>query len=297
MFERILLPLDGSGDWEFLLPHLDRLALAPESEVTVVEAVPFLETLLELPKSLGGMEVGPSGDMDVAERYVGAVAGLLRSRGIIAREVTQVGADAETIASVARHLKATLVTLVAREPTGFLRRPTRSPAEQALEACTTPMYVIPASGEEGGMQPPVAYGRVVVPLDGTAASLEVIPAAAHFCRRFAAPMLFVHVVRSETEVWQARDVFHDALRRAEREGIPAEALLQKGEPAEAILGTCDELRGSMIAMRTRMTEMDRSGPLGSVMVQVLRAARVPMLIVRRRSDASLQGKAGARDPD
>jgi nucleotide-binding universal stress UspA family protein len=236
--------------------------------------------------------------MDVAERYVGAVAGLLRSRGIIAREVTQVGADADTIASVARHLKATLVTLVAREPTGFLRRPIRSPTEQALEACATPMYVIPApaSGEEGGMQPPVAYGRVLVPLDGTAASLEVIPAAAPFCRRFAAPMLFVHVVRSETEVWQSRDVFHDALRRAEREDIPAETLLQKGEPAEAILRTCDELRGSLIAMRTRMTEMDRLGPLGSVTVQVLRAARVPMLIVRRRSDVPRLGKAGGPEP-
>jgi nucleotide-binding universal stress UspA family protein len=156
------------------------------------------------------------------------------------------------------------------------------------------MYVIPApaSEEEAGMQPPVAYGRVLVPLDGTAASLEVIPAAAQFCRRFAAPMLFVHVVRSETEVWQSRDVFHDALRRAEGEDVPAETLLQKGEPAEAILRTCDELRGSLIAMRTRMTEMDRSGPLGSVTVQVLRAARVPMLIVRRRSDSSRQEKGG-----
>ena len=286
MFERIVLPLDGSGDWEFLLPHLERLAVPPESEVTVVEAVPFLETLLELPKSLGGMDVGSSGDMDVAERYVGAVAGLLRSRGILAREVTQVGADADTIARVARRLKATLVTLVAREPTGFLRRPNRSPVEQALEACSTPMYVIPVPASEvGAIQPPVAYGRVLVPLDGTAASLEVIPAAAHFCRRFAAPMLFVHVVRSETEVWQARDVFHDALRRAEREAVPAETLLQKGEPAEAILRTCAELRGSMIAMRTRITELDRSGPLGSVTVEVLRAAQVPMLIVRRRSDA------------
>jgi nucleotide-binding universal stress UspA family protein len=286
MFERILLPLDGSGDWEALLPHLERLAAPPNSEVIVLEAVPFLGTLLEMPKSLGGLELGHSGDVNVAERYVSAVAGVLRSRGIVAHGLTEVGSASATIAKVARHLKATLVALAIQERHGLLRSFGRTPAEQALAACPTPMYVIPARPAKRETPPPAPYARIVVPLDGSEGSLDVIPAAAAFSRRFSAPLLFVHVVPDKPKAASSSGVFPPALRRAEHEEVAAETLLGSGDPASEILRICSELGGSLIAMRTHLTAAEAGGPLGSVTVHVLRAARVPMLIVHRQSETA-----------
>lgn len=279
MSERILLPLDGSGDWETLIPHLDRLANEAGSEIIVLEAVPFLETLFEMPKSLGNFGGWP-GDLDIAARYVDSVVQLLRARGLMARGLTQVGSHEQIIATVARRLKATLVVLAVREPSGFLAGLGRTPAERALAACPVPMYIVPATVSGPGSPP--AYGRVVVPLDGTPASLDVIPAAAPFCRRFTAPMLFLHVVPTERDAWEARGAFGPALRAAEREKIPAETLLGKGEPAPEILRQCATLGGSMIAMRTHLAVGETGRNIGSVTVRVLRSATVPMLIVHRR---------------
>jgi nucleotide-binding universal stress UspA family protein len=285
MSERILLPLDGSGDWEILIPHLDRLAADPGSEVVVLEAVPFLETLFAMPKSMG------PGDLDVADRYVDSVAKLLVSRGISARGLTQVGSHEQIITNVARRLKATLVILPVREPSGFLAGLERTPAERALAACSVPMYVVPATAARNGA--PATYGRVVVPLDGTPASLDVIPAAAPFCRRFSAPMLFLHVLPSERDAWDARGVFQAALRAAEREAVPAETLLGKGEPADEILRQCASLGGSMIAMRTHLASGETGRNIGSVTVRVLRSAAVPMLIVHRRPGAAARKRSAS----
>jgi nucleotide-binding universal stress UspA family protein len=284
MFERILLPLDGSGDWESLLPHLERLAASPGCEVLVLEAVPFLGTLFEMPKSLGGIDVGHCGDVDHAEKYVDSVAGRLRTRGIAARGLTEVGPHVRTIAAVARRMEATMVALAVREPAVTFMGLRRSAAERALSACSVPMYVVPTPSSEAQPAPPTTYGRIVVPLDGTPSSLDVIPAAAPFCRRFSAPLLFVHVVPSGEKAWQDRGVFQPALERAEQEGVPAETLLGKGDPTAEILRLCAGLGGSMIAMRTHLAAGETGHGIGSVTVRVLRAARVPLLIVRRRPE-------------
>jgi len=95
-------------------------------------------------------------------------------------------------------------------------------------------------------------------------------------------MLFLHVLPSERDAWDARGVFQAALRAAEREKVPAETLLGKGDPADEILRQCASLGGSMIAMRTHLVSGETGRNIGSVTVRVLRSAAVPMLIVHRR---------------
>jgi nucleotide-binding universal stress UspA family protein len=286
MFERILLPLDGSEDWEPILPHLERLAAPPDSEVYVVEAVPFLETLLEMPKALGGAELAGAGDLDTVERHVAATVAMLRSRGIVARGFTQIGSTSHAVARTVRRLRVTLIAIAVQVPKMVLGTRRRSAAERALIASAAPMYVVPSRPSAPLSPTPQPFGTIVVPLDGTGGSLDVIPAAAAFARRLSAPLLFVHVVPADSEAWEARSIFQAALRRAEREGIPAETRLVEGEPASGILACCSEVKASMIAMRTHLTEQDPPGNLGSVTVQVLRAATVPMLVVRRKAEMS-----------
>jgi nucleotide-binding universal stress UspA family protein len=235
-----------------------------------------------MPVELAGKEFGKSGDTDFAEKYVAAVVGLLKSRGIRCRGLTQIGSEVATIASVARRQRASLIALAVRERRGFPHTLFRTVAEQVLRASPTPIYAVPARTTESEAPPPAPGGAVLVPIDGTGLSLQVIPSAANFCRRFSARLRFVHIVPRGADDAAARRALATALDRARREGADADSHVAEGEPAEEILRLCDGSI-SMIAMRTRLATGESHGPLGSVTLGVLRAAKVPMLIVRRAS--------------
>jgi nucleotide-binding universal stress UspA family protein len=281
VFERILLPLDGSADWVSLIPHLETISRRGNSEIIVLEAVSFLETLIEMPLELGGRDLGPSGDIYFAERYVAATVDLLRSKGLKVRGLTQIGSEAAAIASVARRQRATLIALAVRERGGFPHTLARTVAEQVLRAAPTPVYAVPARTTEPEAPPPTPEGVVLVPIDGTGLSLQVLPAAAEFCRRFSSRLLLAHIVPRGADESAACRVFEDALERISHEGVQAETYVGRGDPATEILRLCDTTPVTTIAMRTRLATGEVHGPLGSVTVRILRAAQVPMLIVRR----------------
>jgi len=234
-----------------------------------------------MPNALSPISLGEGGDTGFAEKYVAAVAGLLRSRGLRARELVQIGRPAATVASVARRQKATLIVLAVRERSGFPRSLFRTLAEHILLVSPIPVYAVPATTTEMGVDPPRPSGTIMVPVDGSGLSLQSIPAAAAFCRRLRGRLLFIHVRTPGSDEHSVERVFKAALRQSHREGIPAETLLRRGNPASEILDACTEQGGAMIAMRTRLRGTQPSGLLGSVTLQILRSARVPVLIVRR----------------
>jgi nucleotide-binding universal stress UspA family protein len=280
-----------------LVPHLGILSDRAESEVIVLEAVSFLETLIEMPVSLAGKEFGKSGDTDFAEKYVAGVVELLKSRGIRSRGLTQIGSEVATIASVARRQRASLIALAVRERSGFPQTLFRTLAEQVLRASPTPIYAVPARTTEPEAPPPAPGGTVLVPIDGTGLSLQVIPPVADFCRRFSARLRFVHIVPRGADDAAARRALATALERARREGADADSQVVEGDPAEEILRLCEDRSVSMIAMRTRLAMGEANGPLGSVTLRVLRAAKVPMLIVRRppRSSPAPAHRSASRE--
>ena len=121
----------------------------------------------------------------------------------------------------------------------------------------------------------------MIPVDGSEDSLQSIPAAAKFCRRLSGRLVFVHVRNPGAPESEARDVLDAARRRSQEEGLPTESILRDGDPATEILGVSKERQAALIAMRTRLSLHETRGPLGSVTVRVLRAARFPTLIVRK----------------
>jgi nucleotide-binding universal stress UspA family protein len=278
MFSRILLPLDGSRDWEALVPHLVVLAHDRDCEVLVLEAVPFTSTLFEMPKALSIPE--DASDTEFAERTVASVAAELRARGLRTRELVQIGTPTATISGVARRQNATLIVLAVRERAGFPGSLFQTLTEHVLRTSPTPIYAVPAVHEEA-VEPPGVAGDVVIPIDGSGLSLQSVPVGAEFCRRLSGKLVFVHVLAPDSSRKRAQEALDTARRRSDQEGIPSEAVLREGDPATEILNTSLEHRAALIAMRTRLSRNEAHGSLGSVTVRVLRAARVPMLIVRK----------------
>jgi len=276
VFSRILLPLDGSSDWESLVPHLQVLSRGADSEILVLEAVPFTETFFEMPLAFSATHFGVGSDTEVAEKYVASVAELLRDLGLRAREWVQIGAPTDTIAGVARRQKSTLIALAIRQHRGFLRRLFRNLAESIVRASPTPLYAIPA-----GLESIPSTPDILIPADDRGLFLGAIPAAAEFGRRGSGKLVFLHVQTPTSDPERARRSMREAVRRAEQEGVPAESIVTVGDPAEEVVKHCAARRPALIAMSTRLSRNPSTGPIGSVTFRVLRAARAPMLILRR----------------
>ncbi len=286
MFDRILLPLDGMSEREAILPYIRLLARFEGARVIVAHAVPFLETLLEMPYELSGPEI--STDHETAETYVSAVVSLLNAQGVAAEGVTRIGGGIATIAEIARRERASLVALAAHRHSALARALLGSMTERMLRACPVPAYFLPlppASAPSGRVS------RILIPTDGSALSLGIVPFAAVFARLYQASLVFLHVRTPGEEAESAESVYARALELCAEEAVDAEMRVRDGDPAGEILQACRELSAGLIAMRARLFRGPADGPLGPITIRVLRAAQVPVLVVRRRVRGSLAASA------
>ncbi|OGL58702.1 MAG: hypothetical protein A3J27_15600 [Candidatus Tectomicrobia bacterium RIFCSPLOWO2_12_FULL_69_37] len=136
------------------------------------------------------------------------------------------------------------------------------------------------------------YKKILVPLDGSPLAEGILPQVGEMARVHGARIHLLRVgfalvfpgadpaeAQLETIV-EAEGYIEGIRKRLEAEGIPAEASVRYGFPAEEILTHARRNGVDLIAMATH----GRTGParwvLGSVAEQVLRKAEVPVLLFR-----------------
>jgi nucleotide-binding universal stress UspA family protein len=208
MLEHILLALDDSDDAAVLLPLLHGIARAAGSQVAVLQSVPFLWTLVEMP---GELAPGRTGDAEPADGFVDALAAFLRSERIPAEGFTNVGRSALMIAAAAERTGASLILT-------RLHRPSRLDA--LLRISPVPVLAVPDGAGRGS-------SRILVPIED-AASLEALPYAALLARWLGSDITFV-AAGGQPLLPAARDL-------ARREGIATEVSVLADDLTDTLLG-------------------------------------------------------------
>lgn len=147
------------------------------------------------------------------------------------------------------------------------------------------------------------YKRILVPIDGSAASLRGLEEAIEFAKHNEATLHLAHVVdefvfaaREAPEQWRE---FSDALRASgEKVLADAEAVVQQhdipftgellkatgGGAAGAIVAQAKKLPADLIVMGTHGRRGLRRLTLGSDAEMVLRSSPVPVLMVRASTE-------------
>jgi nucleotide-binding universal stress UspA family protein len=139
---------------------------------------------------------------------------------------------------------------------------------------------------------PAIVRRIVVGLDGSAASRNAAQAAAAFAASFDAEVIGVHAV-GLLDVWpqepddHARNS-HERVR-ALLDGPWSEPLrggpvryrleLHDGSPAETILAVADECEADLVVVGNRGTGDTPLGELGSTSGKIIRRSRHPVLVL------------------
>jgi nucleotide-binding universal stress UspA family protein len=124
-----------------------------------------------------------------------------------------------------------------------------------------------------------AAGPVLVPIDGSPAMAATLSAARVMATVWQAPLHLLHVTNEPVSTQQLLTAL--GIDRLD----PAALVLDRstGEPVEAILRSARERRSPLVVMGTHGWTADPTMLLGHVAEGVLRAARVPLLLVNSAS--------------
>lgn len=277
LFDRILVPLDGSPTAEAVLGQVERILRRTDSEVLLLRvAPPPMYPYTEVPAFLPRLR-------DEAELYVKQLAGRLSDRGARAQGIVRVGSAASAILDTAAQEKATLIAMSTHGRTGVARWVFGSVTEKVLRASPVPVLVL-RSFQAGARttEAPVSFKKILVPIERF--HLGIVPHVREVARLFGSRVVFLHVVEpgedpeARTKAQAEAQAAGRALMEAE---IPAVILERPGgDPAEEILRAAVEESAGLVAITTHGRSGVGRWALGSVTEKVLRAATIPLLVVR-----------------
>jgi len=195
MFQRILVPLDGSNGSERAIPVAARIARASGGSIL------FIRVVLP-PAEVGTFGAGLRGTIamkpaiEASEKELAGAASYLAAiiaayadelAGIETEMDVAAGAASPIIFSTAHYEHVDLVVMCSHGETGLKRWVLGSVAQQAVRHSPVPVLVL----NEHGMVPPVLYAahslRILVPLDGSALAEAAVEPAAQLIAALAAP--------------------------------------------------------------------------------------------------------------
>ncbi|HEX5691150.1 MAG TPA: universal stress protein, partial [Roseiflexaceae bacterium] len=313
----ILVPLDGSTLAEQVLPWVRALAPVLDANVQLLHVVSENDRYHLMADNQGIDETGgvPVAPMRYAnsweplrrnaQNYLEYQASLLASAGIAVEIDVRLGQPDEIIVEAAENAKVAMIAMATHGYSGLKRWTLGSVTDKVIHATSTPVFVI-----RGGDTPvePLAFQRILVPLDGSELARRALPLAAELATRTGAEMLLLSVatppimvapemitsvplydVTLEARQTQLRLELDKLADRLTREQLRVTRLVSPGTAAETIVDTAKERNVDLIVMATHGLSGIRRWALGSVADKVLHATTTPLLLVRASYALSAQG--------
>jgi nucleotide-binding universal stress UspA family protein len=273
---RILVPLDGSTLAEAVIPVAERLARDHDADVVLLEV-------------LEG-EQGKDAEIEAEQRaaaYLRRMADGLRDRGL-ARVRTSIwyGDVDQAIANAVARERVDLVTMSTHGRSGLDRLRFGSVAEGVVRRAPVPALLVRdiVSWGRGGIK------RILVPLDWSATSEEVLSIVACLAGPFDFEVLLLHVIEHIRPLTSSESAENGVYHREaeaylaqvagclEARGVRVGLTVRYGSPAEVIAAVATETGSGLVAMSTH----GRSGVarlvLGSVAERVLKSVSIPVLL-------------------
>jgi nucleotide-binding universal stress UspA family protein len=291
MFERILVPLDGSNAAEAVLPYVEGIAARFGSEITLV----------------GVSELSPVAANHLYQTYLNHVVEEtghgLRDYGTkektSVRAVVLQGKPADEILNCADEGNVGLIAMASRGSSGRGPWLLGNVAGKVLRAANRPVLLIRAPASGSALQKKQLIKRILVPLDGSTVAEAVIPYAETLGRTLDAELVFFQVlepagqghdevVPGETlEYEESRRAFASAsLERAAKpyreRGLGVSTVLGFGHAANQIIDYAEANAIDLIAMSTHGRSGIGRWVFGSVTDKVLHAGNTPVLVVRAK---------------
>lgn len=278
---KILVPLDGSELSESALICAQQIAEDREAEVFLLHVTPHYASLSPALPAATVLELQERDQVRAAEYLAAAQQRFAPDR---VHPLAPMGRPVEEIAQAASREKCDLIIMNSHGREGMARWLLGSVAEGVLRTSPCPLLLLRPK-----VPPKARYQHILVPVDGSAASLKVVQEVAPYvapggkvtllqCSQVAANPGNFKMGLEEAQRYKARK--EEELRSLRVEGLQLEAHLLEGEPAEVILSWSQANGCDLIAMSTHGRSGFRLFLLGSVTEKVARYAHCSVLAFR-----------------
>jgi nucleotide-binding universal stress UspA family protein len=310
MFERILVPLDGSVRAELVLSQVGRILRREDAEILLLRVV-------DIPQPIGGVEI--AGGLDIpalrqqaredAQNYLHDMAQRFAGKADKVHGRVAEGPAAQTILDSARKEGVTMIAMSTHGRSGVARWTIGSVAEKVARACDVPLLLVRSfrRNPQGDLEPSLPeefpFRRILVPVDGSPTSMSIIGSAEKFAQLYDSEVVVLHVrppyipaspmlpgmeaglpaiqpppIRADKDETTSKAA--DRFRHA---GLKVRRMTLEGEAASEILDLSKAEAVDLIALGTHGRSGISRWALGSVAERVLRGAEVPLLILRSPS--------------
>ena len=287
---RVLIPLDGSELSAWALDRASGLLTRPGAIATL----------------LGVVEVPPEVASDVAFRVdprhaefgaaIKAQGGRLAAKGVYAQAELRFGEPAEAILREIREGGHDLVAMSTHGRTGLARVLFGSVALKVLRGSTVPLLLFrPLQRPDGTLSPaetrePAAFRRILVLLDGSALSEEILAPAVDLARLVGAEIRLFTAVPGGPERELHRRTSEERLDiwsgRISAGGVRTSIDVREGAAAPEAMQAAREWGADLMALTTHGRTGAARAYYGSVAERILKDAPVPLLVARSRSLAA-----------
>jgi nucleotide-binding universal stress UspA family protein len=302
MYQKILVPLDGSPFAEGVLSYLSQVSDPQNAEILlfqVLEMDRYSAYLTPGPLPISGQPV--SNWKQFAENYHASMIEDLRSRGYAARSEVVVGRDVAV--EICRYADAEGVDLIAMTTharTGLPRWVLGSVASRVVSATDKPVFLVhPTEDTEDRT---VALRRILVPLDGSNLAEEALSLATSLARAQNAKLILVRALEppamvpadpsmrdlttpmatqlGAVEMQAAEFYMQDIAHELQRRNMVEQTVVILGDAAEVILDAAEINDVDLITMCTHGRSGVSRWVYGSVAEKVLHSAPCPLLLLR-----------------
>ncbi|MGB5831004.1 MAG: universal stress protein [Thiohalocapsa sp.] len=286
MFNRVLIPLDGSALAEQVLPYGRQIADVCSARIELISAV----EREDLPEDAVA-EVEQE-RRDYLKRMTESLPAAFSTTSVCRR-----GRPADVIVDHAGDDEGTLVAMASHGYSGLQRWLLGSVAHKVVQAANTPVLLLPtgATSPTGG---PVEFERMIIPLDGSPLAERVLDDAIAICRSLNMELILVRAYNpsfpgSTVRMKEVSTIVHDSAenylkdvqQRLQSENLKAISYkVLRGIPAEQITNFALETPNSITAMCTHGRHGVGRWLLGSVTDAVIHSAEEPVLVIRAPGD-------------
>lgn len=304
MFERILVPLDGSRLAECLLPHAAAMAASFGAQVTLLRVIEGqdsgrLRPADPLAWQMRRME---------AEAYLSGVVERLASTGIEARTEVVEGVAAWRIMQQAEAFD--LLVLSTHGRGGLAPWSAGGVAQKVMEQVKRSVLLARALEEQEPLIVEQGYGRIVALLDGSKRAEAILPAATRLVRHWNATLLLLHVVTRARGFGATGGLEDDDLSGAlvARSVAEARAYLQRVQARlpvrsevrvlvqEKVVGAVEAIKeeGDIVLASAHGAGCNRRRRFGSMVGEVIHFGSGPLLVYQDMAPEQIVETASER---
>ncbi|CAN5864386.1 hypothetical protein BH18ACI4_BH18ACI4_28330 [soil metagenome] len=259
-FQRIVIPLDGSGFAEHSIPTAEILSRAYGASVTILNVRGSSEAERNL------------------NSYVSQVAWRMNQSGIPVEVVDKEGEVPEQINELVTEIAADLIVMSTHGMPGLDRYYVGDVANKLIRILSTPVLLLRPT--EAWQSRTTQFKRLLVTLDGSEAAEAVLRYARTLARTFESEIILLSVPESDAEHARIEEYLNSVTSALGDIGHSARALVAGSGALRSILEVSASEQADLIMMTTHgRGALEREASIGSVADRVIDAANCPVFLV------------------